>query len=87
MFCFLIQLEYPKCILVLLSGLWEVMGRKKEMSAFPVVCYLVLFMDAELTVHQKFINICIIFCLIAIMVYSLETQNCAALFHLHFSVT
>lgn len=57
------------------------------MSAFPVVCYLVLFMDAELTIHQKFINICIIFCLIAIMVYSLAAQNCAALFHLHFSMT
>lgn len=36
---------------ILPSGLWEVMGKEKEVSAFPVSCYLVLFMDAGLTIH------------------------------------
>lgn len=36
---------------ILPSGLWEVMGKEQEVSAFPVSCYLVLFMDAGLTIH------------------------------------
>lgn len=53
MFCGLLfifkELDSPNHILP--SGLWEVMGKEKEVSAFPVSCYLVLFMDAGLTIH------------------------------------
>lgn len=70
----------------LLSGLWEVMGEEKEMAAFPVSCYLVRSVDAELTVHQKFMKSCISFCFVVIMDRSREAHNYAALFQLQFSM-
>lgn len=70
----------------LLSGLWEVMGKEKEMAAFPVSCYLVLFMAAELTVHQKFMKSCTAFCFVVIMDHSREAHNYAVLFQLQFSM-
>lgn len=62
------------------------MGREKEMSAFPASCYLVLFMDAELTIHWKFTNIWVVFWLTITTAYSLEAPHDAALYHRQFSM-